>query len=425
MKKSLIAKVVSCIVVFTLFVGVLPFTQAQAATVNTSYSSGVTTGTIRYISQNPNGSLFYTKYWPSSSFGNYSSPKSECGTACISMALSYVGINKTPKKILEANNGSTVWSGWGATYNSSSSSSKIATYVKNYLNGDGSYSPPAIQLKKYTSGNGHFMLIIGKVSSDTYKVLDPWDCAIKQITVNGSTLTYTSSLSGKSYTDTFVTIRQFYNAGASIVDNDTTKSTSAASADTTNPTISAVELVKQTSSYYKIKVTLKDNVAVTTKKVSSYTQTNGKDDIATSKKSFTATKTKTITIKVNRSDHGNAYGAYVTNIYAYDAAGNASSVQFKTNLVKRPTIKNVTNGQAGAITVKWSKNSEVSYYQVKYVSGSVSKKVKVSGASVTSKKITGLTKGKTYKVYVRGVVQSGSKKYYSSWSKVSSIKISK
>ncbi|MCR5666769.1 MAG: fibronectin type III domain-containing protein [Eubacterium sp.] len=417
MKKSLIAKVVSCIVVLTLFIGVVPFTQAQAATVTTSYSSKVTTGTIRYISQNPNGSYFYSKYWPSSSFGNYSSPKSECGTACISMALSYVGINKTPKKILKANNGSTSWYGWGATYKYSYSSSNIATYVKRYLNGDGTYSPPTIQLKKYTSGNGHFMLIIDKVSSNKYTVLDPWDQAVKQIKVSGSTITYTSSLSGKSYSDTFVSVRQFYNSGASIEENTTSKSTSSASSDTTDPIISSVKVVKSTSSYYKLKVVLTDNVGVTKKKISSYTTSGGKDDIETKTKTFSSNKSKTITIKVKRSQHNKEYGSYVTNVYAYDAAGNCGSYQIKASIVKKPKIKSVSKNKSGTIKVKWSKNSSVSGYQIKYVTGSTAKKVTVSGASNTSKKITGLKKGKTYKVYVRSYVKTSSGTYYSSWSK--------
>ena len=54
-----------------------------------SYSSSVTCGTIRYISQKTGSKYFNWSYWPANSFGEYSSPGWECGTCSISMALSY------------------------------------------------------------------------------------------------------------------------------------------------------------------------------------------------------------------------------------------------------------------------------------------------------------------------------------------------
>lgn len=106
-------RILSFLLAVFLIVGMMPLevdaastlTSSPYAKVEYSYSAGVTTGTIRYIQQMPSGSYFYSAYWPSSTFGGYAGSSSECGTASMSMALSYIGINKTPKEILENNNG--------------------------------------------------------------------------------------------------------------------------------------------------------------------------------------------------------------------------------------------------------------------------------------------------------------------------------
>ena len=177
-------------------------------TINYSYSSSVTCGTIRYISQVTSGSHFYSAYWPASSFGSYGSPSSECGTASCSMALSYVGINKTPKQILEAHNGVTYFSGWGET---SYLTPSVSTAMSNYINGNGKYSPPIIHLNNYSSG-GHYLLLIGQ-SGTTYQTLDPWENSVTRMTISGTTATYTKS--GATKTDTVSSAIQYYNANAS------------------------------------------------------------------------------------------------------------------------------------------------------------------------------------------------------------------
>ena len=49
----------------------------------------------------------------------------------------------------------------------------------------------------------------------------------------------------------------------------------------------------------------------------------------------------------------------------------------------------------------------------------------VKGSSTVSKSITGLSKGKTYKVYVRAYKTVGGKNYYSAWSSYKTVKISR
>ena len=134
-------------------------TKAQAATtinyspnpnVEYNYSSGVSVGTIRYISQITTQSYFNWNYWPTNSFGGYISPGSECGTASISMSLSYIGMNITPKFILEANNGYTSFgSNWGGAQAKSCLYTNLKTAFENYLTGNGKYSPPIIHLNNY------------------------------------------------------------------------------------------------------------------------------------------------------------------------------------------------------------------------------------------------------------------------------------
>ena len=66
---------------------------APYAGVEYTQNSGVKTGTVRYICQVPAYTdLFCPEYW--GSYVGYANH--ECFTACISMALSYLGIDATP-----------------------------------------------------------------------------------------------------------------------------------------------------------------------------------------------------------------------------------------------------------------------------------------------------------------------------------------
>lgn len=85
-----------------------------------------------------------------------------------------------------------------------------------------------------------------------------------------------------------------------------------------------------------------------------------------------------------------------------------------------------------AFTVKWKKQSKkmaksrITGYQIQYsTSSSFASKVKtktVSGYSKTSKKITGLSSNKKYYVRIRTYKTVSGTKYYSSWSKIKSVK---
>lgn len=93
--------------------------------------------------------------------------------------------------------------------------------------------------------------------------------------------------------------------------------------------------------------------------------------------------------------------------------------------VKNPakvTVKSAKNSSGKAVVVKWNKVEDADGYEIKYVTGSKSKIVK---ATALSKKITGLKKGKTYKISVRAYKTVDGKKYTSKWSKTLKVKVTK
>ncbi len=92
------------------------------------------------------------------------------------------------------------------------------------------------------------------------------------------------------------------------------------------------------------------------------------------------------------------------------------------------SLSSVTNSSSKKMTVKWSKASSVTGYQIQYSTSSSFSSyttVTVSGASNVSKVISGLTKGKTYYVRIRTYKTVSGTKYYSAWSSKKSVKISK
>lgn len=109
--------------------------------------------------------------------------------------------------------------------------------------------------------------------------------------------------------------------------------------------------------------------------------------------------------------------------YTYSTLGNTTSV--KASAPKKVSIKSLTKGKK-CFTVKWSKPTYASGYQVQYATNkkmtSGKKTLTISSTSTTSKKVTGLKAKKTYYVRVRSYTVSNGKKSYSGWSAVKSVK---
>lgn len=178
------------------------------------YTENVTCGTIRYVSQNPSSVQYKAAYW-----GNYSA-SSECLTANISMALSYVGANVTPQNILDYNR-STIWKrNWGGITSYAETTLDVA--MANYINGAGKYSPPILHLTGDNCGysRGHYVLVVGKVAENQYEVIDPY-CDVYnqptwQITIADDVVNYALSSGSRICSSPLSSAYQYYNANAVI-----------------------------------------------------------------------------------------------------------------------------------------------------------------------------------------------------------------
>ena len=122
--------------------------------------------------------------------------------------------------------------------------------------------------------------------------------------------------------------------------------------------------------------------------------------------------------------------------YTYKIIASASatgrstlSKSVTTYCVARPAISTLTNSAASKMTVKWGKNAKATGYQIQYCPDKTfktgNKSVSINSASTVSKVIGNLAKGKTYYVRIRTFKTVGSTKYFSAWSAVKSVKITK
>ena len=109
----------------------------------------------------------------------------------------------------------------------------------------------------------------------------------------------------------------------------------------------------------------------------------------------------------------------------YYAASRSITVTVNPAGTTLTNAKNLTGRKA---QITWKKNNNVTGYEIQY---SVNKNFRSSGkktvqkASTTKYTLTKLQKNKTYYVRIRTYKKSGTKKYYSSWSKVKAVRIRK
>ena len=120
---------------------------------------------------------------------------------------------------------------------------------------------------------------------------------------------------------------------------------------------------------------------------------------------------------------------YTYKIVAYADTGKSTlSKSLTTYFITRPAISSLTNSIAGKLTVKWGKNAKATGYQVQYSTSSSFtsyKTVTITKNTTISKIIASLTKGKTYYVRVRSYLKADGKNYYSMWSVVKKLKLTK
>lgn len=162
--------------------------SAKDISVNYRLSDYAESGIVRYVSQIPKNEYYYEEYW-----GKYASYSShECGTACISMALSYLGIDETPEELgdywieqgyTEGEPFSTVF--YDVPGASGGHSFDFEAAYSRYE--EGGYSPVIIyftrELNPYRSGNRHFVMVVDKTGENEYIAIDPASDDIRTVTI--------------------------------------------------------------------------------------------------------------------------------------------------------------------------------------------------------------------------------------------------
>lgn len=147
-----------------------------AGLVEYGYSPQPEAGRVRYVCQQAEDDTFYEEYW-----GEWATwAGQECGTACISMALSYLGIDAEPKDLAE-------W--WisrmgffGAVFRDvpeAQAQEQVPFFQAwdNYTDGTGLYSPIVLrlspELNPYQTGNSHYVLVLGQYEDGAWAAADP------------------------------------------------------------------------------------------------------------------------------------------------------------------------------------------------------------------------------------------------------------
>lgn len=115
--------------------------------------------------------------------------------------------------------------------------------------------------------------------------------------------------------------------------------------DTESPKITNITISQLSNQGYRVTCKISDNVKVTSVKFPTWTlkadgKGNNQDDLIWHVGTI---NDNTATFYVKRSDHKNEYGNYVTDVYAYDAAGNYSTGRAGTTLADTPSeISSIT-----------------------------------------------------------------------------------
>ena len=224
----------------------------------------------------------------------------------------------------------------------------------------------------------------------------------------GTTYTDTSSLtSGTTYIYKVVT----YNSTAGIYGNKDTGSVSVKYL--ASPTVSSLVCAST-----GIKVTWNKITGATGYYV--YRSTNGS--------SYSKVKTITSGSTVSYTDTGaNTNGSkYYYRIVAYNSSTTSLNGATKsTYRLSTPSISSAKNTASKKVTLKWSKNSKATGYQIKMVTGSKTFTAKVTKNSTTKVVVSSLKKGATYKAYIRSYITVGGTTYYSKYSSAKSVKVKK
>lgn len=135
---------------------------------------------------------------------------------------------------------------------------------------------------------------------------------------------------------------------------------------------------------------------------------------------------------IGKHAFGYLYYANYTQVIDFTVMGEKNSAAaiyakecqfpFITKNDLKVSLSSVKRTSANKISVKWKKNDKTDGYEICYSTdkkfpSSKTKTIRVGKNSVTSKTISGLKKGKTYYIKIRGYRTVSGKKYYSTWGK--------
>ena len=128
-----------------------------------------------------------------------------------------------------------------------------------------------------------------------------------------------------------------------------------------------------------------------------------------------------------KSNNGTKY-TYTVRAYSGKTLSSYESGKTIIRLIS-PSISSLKNSKSKSFTLKWKKNTKASGYQIQYSTNNKfsngTKTKKISDASTVSATISKLAKGTTYYIRIRAYKTVSDKTYYSGWSSVKNIKISK
>ncbi len=243
--------------------------------------------------------------------------------------------------------------------------------------------------------------------------------------VNGKTATITATGTGKiTYTSSDTTIATVSSAGVVTAKKVGSVTITVKAAGNNGYNAATKTLTMKVTPAATTKTTLENvsaGIKITWAQVTGatgYYVYRGSTKIATIKSGTTLTYTDKSTLT-----NGTKY-AYKVVAYAATGTG-ASGTAVSTYRLSSSAISSATNSAAGKATVKWAKNAKATGYEIKYVTGTTTKTITVSGYATVSTVISSLKKGSTYKFYVRSYKTVSGVKYYSAWSEAVSLKITK
>lgn len=189
----------------------------------------------------------------------------------------------------------------------------------------------AVAAKSYDISNTYIVYIC----RPAYTTGDADSSGVYKVSANGDTLNLRDSASSSGNIlvaipdGTKLTVTDFSGNWAKTSYNGMTGWVSAsylvyvsAIVDEEAPKVSSVKVSDIDGTGYTVTCTVSDNTKVTAVKFPTWTEAGGQDDIKWLVGSISGS---TASVRVKTTDFANASGKYVTHVYAYDAAENASA----------------------------------------------------------------------------------------------------